>query len=73
MSLTDPFHNFDQLSYRLLTEEFGEVIQVAGDELLNSNLLALAQAIEEQSVNSIVIKVGGRDEGCEVGEGSGRE
>lgn len=57
VSLEDPFSSTDTDASRMLNEEFGEVVQIAGDRVLRCHSELIAEAVAEQSFNAVVVKL----------------
>ena len=57
ISLEDGLAENDWEGWQLLTERLGQRIQLVGDDLLVTNVQFLRRAIQEQSCNSILIKL----------------
>jgi enolase len=57
ISIEDPFSEDDWEAYKKFTSEFGEKIQIVGDDLFVTNVKRLKRGIEEISANSILIKL----------------
>lgn len=57
ISIEDAFSEEDWDGWKILTERFGETIQLVGDDLLVTNVSFLKKAIEEKAANAILIKV----------------
>lgn len=57
ISLEDGLHEDDWAGWALLRQRLGDRVQLVGDDLLVTNVTRLARAINEQSANSILVKV----------------
>ena len=57
VSIEDGLDESDWDGWRLLTEELGSSVQIVGDDLTVTNISRLKRAIEEKSMNSILIKL----------------
>jgi enolase len=57
VSIEDPFDQDDWETYPKLTEQIGKSTQIVGDDLLVTNPKRIAKAIEEESCNSLLLKV----------------
>ncbi len=57
VSIEDGLAEDDWEGFRLMTQELGTQIQIVGDDLLVTNPTRIRRAIEEQSVNSVLIKL----------------
>lgn len=57
VSIEDGLAEDDWEGFRLMTQELGAQIQIVGDDLLVTNPERIRRAIEEQSVNSVLIKL----------------
>jgi enolase len=57
ISIEDGLAEEDWEGWKQLRKELGDRIQLVGDDLLVTNTKRLARSIEEESVNSILIKV----------------
>ena len=57
VSIEDPFDQDDFESYKKFTKQFGEKIQIVGDDLLVTNSKRIQMAIKDQLVNSLLLKV----------------
>ena len=57
ISLEDGLAEEDWDGWKVLRKELGDKVQLVGDDLLVTNTKRLARSIEEESVNSILIKV----------------
>ncbi len=57
ISIEDGLAEDDWEGFKLLTARIGERVQVVGDDLLVTNTARIARAIEEQAVNSVLIKL----------------
>jgi len=56
-SIEDPLHQDDWNGWSDFTKEFGEKYQIVGDDLLTTNVKRIQRAIEEKTVNSVLIKL----------------
>jgi enolase len=57
VSIEDPFDQDDWESYAAMTAAMGEKCQVVGDDLLVTNPVRVQKAIDEKSVNALLLKV----------------
>jgi len=57
ISLEDGLHENDWSGWAALNEKIGDKIQIVGDDILATNKRKLSRAIEENSCNSILIKL----------------
>lgn len=57
VSIEDGLDESDWDGWSLLTEELGNSVQIVGDDLTVTNISRLKRAIEEKSMNSILIKL----------------
>jgi enolase len=57
ISIEDGMSEFDWAGHKLLTEKLGKKIQLVGDDLFVTNPAILRKGIEENTCNSILIKV----------------
>jgi enolase len=57
VSIEDGMHETDYEGWKLLNEKLGEKVQLVGDDLFVTNKEILAQGIDEEWANSILIKV----------------
>ena len=57
VSIEDGLHEDDWGGWQRLTSELGREIQIVGDDLTVTNLSRLQRAINEKSMNSILIKL----------------
>jgi enolase len=57
VSLEDGLAEDDWEGWRMLTDELGDKIQLVGDDLFVTNTERLSRGIEEETANSILIKV----------------
>ncbi|QNM93668.1 phosphopyruvate hydratase [Mycoplasma sp. Pen4] len=57
VSIEDGFAEGDWEGFKKFTAEMGEKIQIVGDDLTVTNTAILKRAIEEKSMNSILIKI----------------
>lgn len=57
ISIEDPFDQDDWGTYKTMTSAMGEGCQVVGDDLLVTNPVRVAKAIEEKSCNALLLKV----------------
>ncbi len=55
-SIEDPFAEDDWLSWKKITNEIGNNIQIVGDDLFVTNSKRLKRGIDEKSANSILVK-----------------
>ena len=56
-SLEDPFAEDDWSGFQKITKRLGSKVQIVGDDLLVTNKKYIEKAIEEQSVNSVLLKI----------------
>jgi len=56
-SIEDPFGEEDWQAWTKLTEKIGKNVQIVGDDLFVTNVKRLNKGIEQESANSILIKV----------------
>ena len=56
-SIEDPFGEEDWQAWKKLTEKIGKNVQIVGDDLFVTNVKRLNKGIEQNSANSILIKV----------------
>lgn len=54
--IEDPFHERDFQSFKILTEQKGDKMLIAGDDLFVSDHKTLAKAVKHSACNSIIIK-----------------
>lgn len=57
VSLEDPFSEDDKPAWQKFNEQYGQKIQIVGDDLLVTNPKIIKQAIEDKLCNSSLIKV----------------
>lgn len=57
VSIEDPFYESDYTSYKSITKQFGEKIQIVGDDLFATNKKYLKRGIENEIANAILIKM----------------
>ena len=57
ISIEDGLHEDDWAGWSKLTSQIGENVQIVGDDLTVTNKLRLKQAIDENSINAILIKL----------------
>jgi enolase len=57
ISLEDPLAEDDWEGFHIATERLGKKVQIVGDDILVTNVQFLRRAIQEQSCNSILIKL----------------
>ena len=57
ISIEDPMSEDDYQGWQYITKEFGDKIQLVGDDLFVTNAKILKQGIEDKVANSILIKV----------------
>tara|TARA_B100000989_G_scaffold246836_1_gene194062 strand:+ start:180 stop:1436 length:1257 start_codon:yes stop_codon:yes gene_type:complete len=55
-SIEDPFAEEDWESWKKITKEIGENVQIVGDDLFVTNVKRLSKGIKEKSANSILVK-----------------
>lgn len=56
ISVEDPFNQEDWESWTKFTNDYGQKGMVVGDDLLTTNVKRIAEGIEKNSVNSVLIK-----------------
>jgi enolase len=56
-SIEDPFDQEDWNTWQTFTEKHGNKYQIVGDDLLTTNVERIQRAIDEKSVNSVLIKL----------------
>lgn len=56
-SIEDPLHEEDWDNWQKYTQRFGEDLQIVGDDNLTTNVERIQRAIEEKTVNSVLIKL----------------
>ena len=57
ISIEDGLHEDDWAGWSKLTSQIGKNVQIVGDDLTVTNKLRLKQAIDENSINAILIKL----------------
>ena len=57
VSIEDGLDEDDWDGFKLMVERLGDKLQIVGDDLLVTNTEHIARAIEEQAVNSVLIKL----------------
>ena len=57
VSIEDPLHEEDWDSWKQLTTQMGDRVQLVGDDLFVTNPVRLAKGIQEKAGNSILIKL----------------
>jgi len=57
ISIEDGLDEDDWDGFKLMVERLGDKLQIVGDDLLVTNTEHIARAIEEQAVNSVLIKL----------------
>jgi len=57
VSIEDGLHEDDWEGWNHFTEEFGDKIQIVGDDLTVTNITRLQRAIDENSMNAILVKL----------------
>merc|ERR1712232_50045 len=57
VSIEDPFDQDDWEAYTDFTKQFGEAVQVVGDDLLVTNTKRIAKALDVQACNALLLKV----------------
>ena len=57
ISIEDGLHEDDWEGWKQLTEALGQRVQIVGDDLTVTNISRLKHAIEEHSINAILIKL----------------
>ncbi|CAG9313350.1 unnamed protein product [Blepharisma stoltei] len=77
VSIEDPFDQDDWLHYAAITRDVGAHIQIVGDDLLVTNPVRVAKAIEEKACNALLLKVNQIGslteaiEACKMAQGAG--
>lgn len=56
-SIEDPLYEEDWEGWSLYTQKLGEKIMVVGDDLITTNTNRIKKAIEQQSINSVLVKL----------------
>lgn len=57
VSIEDGFAQDDWEGWKMFTEELGDRLQIVGDDLLVTNPVRVARAIEESACNALLVKV----------------
>jgi enolase len=57
VSIEDPFDQDDWTTYAAMTADVGTGTQIVGDDLLVTNPVRVAKAIEERTCNALLLKV----------------
>lgn len=57
VSIEDPFDQDDWAAYSLFNKNYGEKVQIVGDDLFVTNIERLRKGVEEKACNSILIKL----------------
>merc|ERR1712232_1028736 len=57
VSIEDPFDQDDWEAYTAFTKQFGEAVQVVGDDLLVTNTKRIIKALDVQACNALLLKV----------------
>jgi enolase len=57
ISIEDGMHEDDWSGWKLLTDKIGDHVQLVGDDLFVTNTKRLKKGIDEQTANSILVKV----------------
>ncbi len=57
ISIEDGMHEDDWSGWKLLTDKIGDFVQLVGDDLFVTNTKRLQQGIEQDTANSILVKV----------------
>ena len=57
ISIEDGLDEDDWDGFKLMVERLGDKLQIVGDDLLVTNTVRIARAIEEKAVNSVLIKL----------------
>ncbi|MEI8361238.1 MAG: phosphopyruvate hydratase [bacterium] len=57
ITIEDGLAEDDWTGFRQLTEKLGDQVSIIGDDLLVTNIIRIKQAITEQAVNSVLIKL----------------
>ncbi len=57
VSIEDPLHEEDWSSWKQMTAQMGDRVQIVGDDLFVTNPVRLAKGIQEKTGNSILIKL----------------
>lgn len=56
-SIEDPLHEDDWEGWSLYTQKLGEKIMVVGDDLITTNTKRIKKALENKSINSVLVKL----------------
>jgi enolase len=56
-SIEDPLNEDDWEGWSLYTQKLGEKIMIVGDDLITTNTKRIKKALEEESVNSVLVKL----------------
>jgi enolase len=57
VSIEDPFDQDDWAAYSLFNKNYGEKVQIVGDDLFVTNIQRLKKGVTEKACNSILIKL----------------
>merc|ERR1712087_560134 len=57
ISIEDPFDQDDWASYSLMKKQFGDKVQIVGDDLLVTNTKRILKALEVDACNALLLKV----------------
>merc|ERR1712087_56362 len=57
ISIEDPFDQDDWASYSLMKKQFGDKVQIVGDDLLVTNTKRIYKALEVDACNALLLKV----------------
>ncbi len=57
ISLEDPISEDDFASFTKITNEFGSHVKIVGDDLTVTNIKRIEKAIQEKSINAVLIKL----------------
>jgi len=57
ISIEDPFAETDTLNWKRFTKEFGEEIQIIGDDLFTTDIKRVKEGKEDKLANSVLIKL----------------
>lgn len=56
-SIEDPLHEDDWEGWSLYTQKLGEKIMIVGDDLITTNTKRIKKALENKSINSVLVKL----------------
>lgn len=56
-SIEDPLYEEDWEGWSLFTQKLGEKIMVVGDDLITTNTKRIKKALEQKSINSVLVKL----------------